>query len=170
MTPITCRNLLTRTLPLAIALALVPGCAFFEAVGLAPNRPDPEAVKEPAGREEPQHVVVRHVLISCVDANLPGVTRTRAEAERLAAKVQQLAVAGHDFGDLVRLYSDDRHGDGSYSLANWGVPAKPGEADRESMVRGFGRVAFSLDPGQIGMLPYDKIDSPFGWHIIRRDE
>lgn len=166
--------MLRRTAVLGLSAALVlasaPGCSFFEAVGFAPNRPDPEAVKLPAGREEPPRVVVRHVLISCDEGNIPGVTRTRAEAERLAAKVQQLATTGHDFGELVRLYSDDRHGDGRYRLANWGVPAKPGEADRESMVRGFGRVAFSLDPGQIGVLPFDKNDSPYGWHIMRREE
>lgn len=153
------------------AAALLGGCSFFDAVGLAPNQPDPEAVKvAPDERREPDHVTVRHVLISFDKAGIQSVTRTRAEAERLAAKVEALARSGRNFADLVRSYSDDRHGDGVYRLANWGCAPDTDEAEREKMVRGFGRVAFSLDPGQIALLPYDANDSPFGWHIIRREK
>ncbi|MCE9635216.1 MAG: peptidyl-prolyl cis-trans isomerase [Planctomycetes bacterium] len=155
----------------AFAATFLAGCSMLEAVGLGPNHPDPEAVKAaPDERREPDHVTVRHVLISFDKAGIQSVTRTRGEAERLAAKVEALARSGRDFADLVRTYSDDRHGDGMYRLANWGCAPDTDEAEREKMVRGFGRVAFSLEPGQIAVLPYDANDSPFGWHIIRREK
>jgi hypothetical protein len=138
-------------------------------VGLSENEPDPNAVRRPADeRTEPSHVVVRHVLISFDETRLTGVTRTKAEAERLAQRVNEMARSGRDMAELARLYSDDRHGTGEYSIANWGVAADPSEMERERMARGFGRVAFSLDPGSIGLLDYDENDSPFGWHVIQR--
>jgi parvulin-like peptidyl-prolyl isomerase len=158
-------------LALACVGSLLSGCFLFREVGLSENEPDPEAVKPPANeRKEPSHVVVRHVLIAFDKTNVASVTRTREEAERLAQKVFEMAKSGRDFAELVRLYSDDRHGPGTYSLANWGVTPAPGEGERDRMVRGFGRVAFSLDVGQIGLLPYDSADSPFGWHVIRREK
>lgn len=160
-----------RLAAVALAATLLGACSMFEAVGIGPNRPDPEAVKiAPDERREPDHVTVRHVLISFEKAGIQSVTRTRAEAERLATKVEALARSGRDFADLVRTYSDDRHGDGVYRLANWGCAPDVDEAEREKMVRGFGRVAFSLEPGEIGVLPHDPIDSPYGWHIIRREK
>lgn len=160
-----------HAVPLALAAALLGGCSLLESVGLGPNRPDPEAVRAaPDERREPDHVTVRHVLISFDKAGIQSVTRTRAEAERLAAKVEALARSGRDFADLVRTYSDDRHGDGLYRLANWGIDAAADEAERDKMVRGFGRVAFSLEPGEIGVLPHDANESPYGWHIIRREK
>ena len=97
---------------LAVGL-LLAGCTVMDSVGLAPNKPDPEAVKLPAGtRTEPEHVVVRHVLVSFEKCGILSVTRTEDEAKRLAQRVFDMAKSGHDFGELVRLYSDDRHGDG----------------------------------------------------------
>ena len=39
---------------------------------------------------------------------------------------------------------------------------------REEMVPGFGEVGFNLAVGEIGLLEYDAVKSPFGWHIIKR--
>jgi hypothetical protein len=161
-----------RRLCSALLLAAVPllgACGVMRSVGLAENEPDPDAVRRPPGeRVEPPHVVVRHVLISFADTRLAGVTRTRAEAERLAQNVLEMARGGRDMAELARLYSDDRHGTGEYSIANWGVTAEANEMDRERMARGFGHVAFALDPGGIGLVPYDEEDAPFGWHVIQR--
>lgn len=36
------------------------------------------------------------------------------------------------------------------------------------MVPGFGNVGWRLQPGEIGVAPYDAKKSPYGWHIIKR--
>lgn len=152
----------------AAALA-TSGCALAEWAGFAPNEVDPAAVRVPADtRAEPSRVVVRHVLVSYDGGGVRGATRTLDEASALARKVLALAQSGADFGELVRIYSDDRHADGTLALSNWGIPSRPDEIERERMVRGFGRLAFSLDPGQIGFLEHDPEESPFGWHVVLR--
>lgn len=157
-----------RHVLLLVAAAVLTGCSLFRDVGLAPNEPDPEALREGATADQPAHVVVQHVLISFEGANVPGVTRSKAEAQALARSVLELARAGHDFTDLVRLYSDDRAGDGTYSMANWGVPTASGEIERRKMVRGFGALSFTLAAGQVGIVDYDANVSPFGWHVVKR--
>jgi len=108
------------------------------------------------------------VLISFEGSGVPGVTRTKDEAQRLARRVLDDARRGLDFDELVRLYSDDSGGKGSYAMANWGVPTGQDEVDRRKMVRGFGGLAFTLQVGQIGLVEYDANASPFGWHIMKR--
>jgi hypothetical protein len=39
---------------------------------------------------------------------------------------------------------------------------------RDDMVPGFGEVGFSLAVGEVGLLEYDPVKSPFGYHIIKR--
>jgi hypothetical protein len=151
----------------AASLALA-GCSLFQGIGFAPNEPDHEAVKAGVVPDEPPHVVVQHVLIAFEGADIPGATRTRDEAGRLAKRVLEEARRGRPFPDLVRLYSDDRHGDGTYALANWGVPAGPQETDRQRMVRGFGNLAFTLAVGEFGVVEHDPQKSPFGWHVMKR--
>lgn len=156
----------------ALLLAPIAGCAFLEATGFAPNRPDPEAVKEPVPpKPEAERVVVRHVLIGFAGSRMEtrSTTRTKEEAERLAAKVFNLAQGGRDFAELARLYSDDRHGTGTYTLTNYGVGTGEGEFARSDMARGFADLAFSLAPGGTGLVSYDANSSPMGWHVIRRE-
>ena len=162
------RTASVRSALLAALLALgLTGCSFFRQIGFAPNEPDPASLQKDAPSDEPEHVLVQHVLISFEGLKVAGVTRTRDEAERLARRVESEARAGRDFAELVRTYSDDR-GDGRYALANWGVAAGPEETERRKMVRGFGAMAFSLQPGEVGVVPYDTGSSPFGWHIVKR--
>lgn len=158
-----------RTLrPLALAASLPAALAACEAVGLAENPIDHGAVRQPAAREEPPVVEVQHVLISFAGAGLPNVTRTKDEAKALAERVYDLARGGRDFGDLVRLYSDDRHGDGFFRIANFGMPLAADTTERARLVRGFTRAAFSLEPGQTALVANEPAESPFGWHVIRR--
>lgn len=160
-----------RTVPaaaLAAALALT-SCSLFKDVGLAPADLDHAAVKAGNGeRTEPPRVVVRHVLVSFDTIGLVGVTRSKDEAEKLAQQVLQLAKSGRDFGDLVRFYSDDRHGDGSYAIANWNTPANADERPREGTYRGFAKLAFSLEVGEVGLVPYSPTEAPSGWHVMVR--
>lgn len=162
------RTASARPALLAALLALgLTGCSFFRQIGFAPNEPDPASLRHDASSDEPDRVVVQHVLIAFEGLKVSGVTRTRDEAERLARRVESEARAGRDFAELVRTYSDDR-GDGKYALANWGVAVLPDETERRKMVRGFGAMAFSLQPGEVGVVPYDAGSSPYGWHIVKR--
>ena len=157
-----------RHVLVVLAAVSLAGCSLMREVGLAANVPDPEALREGGTADQPARVVVQHVLISFDGAGVPGVMRSKEEAAALAQRVLAQARAGHDFADLVRLYSDDRAGDGTYTMANWGVPTESGELERRKMVRGFGALAFTLPVGQIGIVDYDVNTSPFGWHVMKR--
>lgn len=151
---------------LPIVLVTVAGCAQL---GLSENVVDESAVREEPGRREPTRVVVQHVLIAHTDADIPGVTRTVPEAERLAAEVLRRARAGESFDELVRYYTDDRNNNGVYPIANFGAPLeKPNEVERVSLVRAFGDLAFSMDVGSIELVEYDEERSPFGYHVVQR--
>ena len=124
----------------------------------------------PAGREEPKTVVVQHILIG-FKGSVRGksIERSKKEAKALADELFARAQAGEDFDALVQQYTDDRH-PGKYKLTNNGEPRENGAQPRADMVPRFGDVAFSLEPGQIGMAEYSAGSSPFGWHIIKRLE
>lgn len=89
------------------------------------------------------------------------VERTDAEALALAEELRQRILAGEDFAELAREYSDDT-----------GSGAEGGDLDwfgRGAMVPPFEEAAFTLDVGEIS----EPIKSQFGYHIIEvmeRDE
>jgi len=159
---------LRRVAPLVLALAAAGGCSLFKDVGLAPEEPDTTATSRVPSADEPAHVLVQHVLVSFEGTRIRGATRTKDEAKALALRVLEQARAGRDFGELVRLYSDDRASEGRIALANWGVPTEGDETERRKMVRGFGATAFRLAVGEIGLVEYDANASPFGWHVVKR--
>jgi hypothetical protein len=130
------------------------------ALGTMPVAPNPA----------PDHIEVQHVLIG-FQGTIPGktVTRTRAEAEKLANEVLEKARKGEAMDALVQQYTDDQF-PGVYDLANNGVmPDKARqEFPRSGMVKGFSDAAFGLSVGNVGISNYDPKTSPFGWHIIKR--
>ena len=135
-----------------------PGAASSAGSGTMPVEP----------ATPPDHIQVQHVLIG-FQGKIPGknVTRTQAEAEKLAQEILERARRGEDFDTLVQTYTDDAF-PGVYGLSNRGVDPVGGEVARDGMVKGFSDVAFSLSPGNIGMSNYDPQTSPYGWHIIKR--
>jgi peptidyl-prolyl cis-trans isomerase SurA len=84
------------------------------------------------------------------------VTRTQAEAKKLADEVHDRAVAGEDFAALARQYSDAPSGarGGSVGVYLTGT-----------MVPTFEDAVAAVQPGQIGPVA----ESPFGYHVVRRD-
>jgi hypothetical protein len=119
----------------------------------------------------PDHIEVQHVLIA-FQGSIPGntkVTRTRAEAEKVAQDVLAQARRGGSMDALVQKYTDDQF-PGVYDLANDGVTPDQakGEYARGGMVKGFSDAAFGLSVGNVGIANYDAKNSPFGWHIIKR--
>ena len=119
---------------------------------------------------EPERVNVQHILIG-FKGSVSGkdITRSEVEAAKLAGEILARAKAGEDFDTLVEEYTDDSY-PGIYGMVNKDADADPEREiyARSTMVPAFGDVAFSLDVGEIGMAPYDKSRSKYGWHIIKR--
>jgi hypothetical protein len=120
----------------------------------------------------PQHIEVQHVLIG-FQGSIPNktITRTKAEAEKLANEILDRARKGESMDALCEKYTDDQC-PGIYDLANTGVtprsdPNNP-EYPRTGMVKGFSDAAFGLSVGNVGISSYDPKNSPYGWHIIKR--
>ncbi|MDB2576410.1 peptidylprolyl isomerase [bacterium] len=81
---------------------------------------------------EARKIVVQHVLISFDGCNIPGVTRTKEEAEALAREIVAKVEAGEDMDKLAREYSDDPvaaadQTPGCYTLLNTGVRDRAGD-------------------------------------------
>jgi len=122
----------------------------------------------PAAGKEPDHITIQHVLIG-FKGSVPGknITRTQDEAKKLAEEILARAKKGESFDDLVKQYTDDA-APGIYSMSNKGVAPSDGEYPRERMVAAFGDAGFPLQVGEFGMASYDKVKSPYGWHIVKR--
>ena len=120
--------------------------------------------------DEPDKVTVQHILIA-FKRSMPRKTleRTKKEAQALAMELLERAEAGDDFDALVQEYTDDSY-PGVYVMANYGVPDKAREYERDGMVPYFGDVAFKLEVGEVGLAKYHAGMSPYGWHIIKRIE
>jgi hypothetical protein len=111
----------------------------------------------------PEHsadtIEVEHVLIAFQGApRISGVTRSLDDAKKLAEDVWKQATSGADFSALRKQHSNDS-GPGVYPMS---------KASRSGMVPGFGNVGWRLQVGEIGVAPYDKTKSPYGYHVIKR--
>ena len=88
----------------------------------------------------------------------PSITRSKDDAKKLADTVLAQAKAGKDFGDLAVKYSDDptaKQAKGSL-----------GKFNRNQMVKPFADAAFALNPGGLSAV----VETPFGFHVIKRTE
>lgn len=122
---------------------------------------------------EPERITVQHILIA-FKGSLPGdqkVTRSMADAEKLALQIFERAKAGEDFAAMVKTYTNDSY-PGIYKMTNAGVaPDKSKqEYSRTGMVKAFGDVGFGLEIGGIGLAVYNPATSKYGWHIVKRLE
>jgi len=156
------------------SLLVVSGLSFFMgSCKKHPTAPPPEApAVSPApqtGTEEPKHILVQHILIG-YKGSLPGkqVDRSLEDAAKLAEQIFAKARAtGADFDVLVKQYTDDQ-APGIYGMSNNGIPPEGSEYPRGQMVPAFGNIGFKLGIGEVGIAPYSKTESPFGFHIIKR--
>jgi hypothetical protein len=87
-----------------------------------------EEVKRPGPdlQGAPERIIVQHILISMAGTAVPGVTRTKEEAEQLANQMLEQARGGKDFTALVMEFTDDETSKsteppGQYRLMNDGV-------------------------------------------------
>ncbi|MDD9946273.1 MAG: peptidylprolyl isomerase [Myxococcales bacterium] len=108
--------------------------------------------------DRPTQVAAKHILISYKGAERAArdVTRTKAEARSRADEVyQQVQSASADWDAIADENTDEPGAGQGGDLGVFG----PGQ-----MVPAFERVAFALEVGEVS----EPVESPFGFHIIRR--
>ena len=116
---------------------------------------------------EAERVKVQHLLVSFRGTGTRA-TRTKEEAEALAADLLARIEAGEDFAALIGKHTDDS-APGIYGMVAGGN-APSGWYRRSGMVAAFGDVGWRLAVGELGLAAFDPDKSPFGWHLIRRVE
>jgi len=141
------------------APALQPDPIAAAAPDTAPPPPPAPEPTPPPPAPDPQ-IGASHILIAYKGAMraAPTVTRSKAEAEKLANKLLTQAKSGSDFGALAQKYSDDP----SAKQAQGSL----GKFNQRQMVKPFADAAFALQPGGISSV----VETPFGYHIIKRTE
>jgi peptidyl-prolyl cis-trans isomerase SurA len=99
-----------------------------------------------------------HVLVTYTGAvgALPNITRSRDEARTRAEEAGARILAGEDFSEVAKLYSDDSTGPRGGSLGGFG---------KDTMVAPFEAALAALQVGEVSGL----VETPFGFHVIRRD-
>ena len=101
-----------------------------------------------------KRVKARHILIKVnEDADEKAVEAKKAEA----LKVYKMAVAGKDFAELARKFSQGPTKDKGGEL---------GWFTRDKMVEPFAEKAFSMKAGEIS----EPVRTRFGWHIIKVEQ
>jgi len=146
------------------ALATSPGWVGNGLETTAPLRRAEEEQKMEHERaviaRQPKEVGARHILIMHVHSKSKPerLTRTREEARARAEECLRKIRGGATFEDMVKEYSDepgaaDRNGD-------------LGVFDRGQMVKAFSDAAFALKVGEVSEI----VESPFGFHVIKRTE
>ena len=131
-----------------------------------------KAAKDLAAKPEEtaDFVEVQHLLISFQGA-APGMkaTRTKEQAEKLAAQIFAKLQSGTDFDAVVKENTDDQW-PGIYGMVS--DKSKQNTDNniywRGGMVPAFGNVGWRLKVGEIGVAAYDPNNSPYGWHIVKR--
>jgi len=122
--------------------------------------PDPARTPK-APEAAPQQVSVRHILCAYRGAKnaLKKIKLSRDEARIRAERILKLARAkGQDFAELAKKYSDDA----TTSLDGGDL----GTVGRGELHPDLEQAAFGLGPGQVS----ESIESPRGFHILRRTE
>jgi NIMA-interacting peptidyl-prolyl cis-trans isomerase 1 len=120
------------------------------------------AATAPAGPRVPTastaRVAASHIVVAYAGAvsAAPNVTRSREEARARAAEARTKILSGADFGAVAMQYSDD------------------GTASRGGALGGFERgVYVDAFDGAVRALAVDGlsdvVETPFGYHVIRRD-
>jgi parvulin-like peptidyl-prolyl isomerase len=108
-------------------------------------------------QEEATEIEAAHILIMYVgsDRAPASVTRTKEEALKEIKDVLKQIKDGADFGEMAKAHSDGP------SKVKGGML---GKFSRGSMVKPFEDAAFSLKKGKVS----DVVETPFGFHIIKR--
>jgi peptidyl-prolyl cis-trans isomerase SurA len=118
-----------------------------------------ERLKDPT--PGPERIAAKHILIGYAGSpkEIEGVTRSEAEARALAEQVERdVRAPDADWNALAAKYTDE--------AAGKRTGGDLGHFGRGQMVPAFERAAFALKVGEISAV----VQSPFGFHVIRRYE
>lgn len=116
---------------------------------LLEEKPDPDA---------PTEISARHILVAYKGADRSKATRTKEEAKARAEEVLTKAKAeGADFAKLAEEYSDGPSKTKGGDL---------GSFKKGAMAKNFEAAAFKLKVGEISGV----VETPFGFHVIKRTE
>jgi hypothetical protein len=151
------RRELERAQAAASASAAAAAAALSAALASASAAPKPSAKPEPP----PEWITCQHILVAYKGAKAAprSVTRTKEEARKRAQEAHAKARDPKlDFTDLVILYSDD--------LATKDRQGNLGKIKRENVVKEFADAAFALKVDEVS----DVVETPFGFHIIKRNQ
>ncbi len=117
-----------------------------------------ERLSDPAG-SAPQRIAAKHILISYLGSEhkMAGATRSETEARALAEQiVKQAKAPDANWDALAAQYTEEPGGkERAGDLGSFG---------HGQMVPAFDRAAFALPVGGIS----DVVQSPFGFHVIKR--
>ena len=162
---------LALALLVAAAMALTSGCggdagseaqqqAVKPGASPSPSAGDPSAETGAIGEGQPGELNAAHILITHTGSEQAPeeITRTKEEALALAQEIATKAKAeGADFAALAREHSDCPSSVDGGNLGNF-LP--------HQMVPAFSEATMKLAVGEVS----DIVESPFGYHIIRRQE
>jgi PPIC-type PPIASE domain len=167
----------TRVLATLLFVAAVAACdGTLTGMGRVPREPEPPLppapveTASPAGEsaggpnappsDRPEVIAAQHLLVMYQGSRsaAPGIKRTHDEARARAYEALGRIKAGQDFDKVVAAYTDEPGGANRHG--------ELGHFTRDKMVKPFSDAAFALDVGQVSTV----IESPFGFHIIRRTE
>jgi NIMA-interacting peptidyl-prolyl cis-trans isomerase 1 len=164
---------LLRMVALCSSLAALACDGTLTGIGRVPREPESrlppapvETVSKPDGgstapvSDQPSEIAAQHLLVMYKGSKSApaGLGRSRDEARARAAEALGRVKAGEPFEKVVAAYTDEPGG------AKRGGDL--GRFTREQMVKPFADAAFALKPGQVSGI----VESPFGFHVIRRTE
>jgi PPIC-type PPIASE domain len=164
------RTASARALALALLLPLTACASLTEPGDGAPPPAPPEQTAEappapptaaaPTPPPPEASIGASHVLIQYKGSLRAGptITRSKEEAQKLAADVQAKAKKGQDFAGLAKQYSDEP---GAKERAG-----NLGKFTKQQMVKPFADAAFAIKPGEISGV----VETDFGFHVIKRTE
>ena len=141
-----------------------PALASEAAPSPSPSPPavaaTPSSASTAGSSSVPDTIIAQHVLIAYKRARRAPktVTRSRDEAKARAAQALAAIRGGTSFEEAVKTYSDD-----SGSIDCMG---SLGKFHRGDMDPAFGTAAFALKAGEVS----DVVETPFGFHIIKRTQ
>ncbi len=167
------RSLLARFMLVFAVLAGAAACGGGDGAEEVARATGPEALTalrahvaaiKARPEKNAETIEVQHQLVAFAGTGTKA-TRSRDEAEQLAAELWARIGAGEGFDQLVTDFTDDSP-PGIYSMT-MGAP-QPGVLPRKQMAAAFGDVGWRLDVGEFGVAEYAPGVSPFGWHIIKR--
>lgn len=147
----------------AFALCFVFLFACGETAPEPAEAPEPAAQAEPTPAPAPEsakpsQLSASHILIGHQGASRSKATRSKEEAKALATKLLGEIKAGKDFAAMAKEHSEGPSGPRGGSLGLF----RPGQ-----MVPPFDAALLTLEIGEMAEEP---VETPFGYHIIRRDD